>query len=410
MDEYEFDPMDPKHRPDPHPLYHRMRSVAPVYRGREPGTGRPVWFLTRYADVQRALLDPRLGREHDRLPEELAAPHRSARNHVLAALGLDRHVLNLDPPDHTRLRRLVAPALGARTVTALAPRIRQVTTGLLDDLAGRDGVVDLIDAIALPLPVTIIAELLGVPIDDQAQFRTWVEEMINETGQPDRRAAADFLAYLDERIERRRADPGDDLISQLIQVEEQGDKLTSSELRSTAFLLLAAGHETSVKLIGNGILALLRHPGQLARLRARPDLIDPAVEEVLRYDGPVESPMLRYALADVDFGGVVVPRGDAVAPMVMAANRDPEVFRQPDTFDLTREPNRHLTFGHGTHFCLGAPLARLEGRIALAALIHRFPQLDLAVSRSELEWSRGFSVHGVERLPVSLGTPVGVAA
>jgi cytochrome P450 len=401
MDAHEFDPLHPRHRPDPHPLYHRMRATAPVYCGREPETGRRSWFLTRYPDVQQALRDPRLARDLDRLPEELAAPHRQSRNDALAALGLDRHVLNLDPPDHTRLRRLIAPALGAGAIAALAPRIRQVTAELLDDLAAQGGKVDLIDALALPLPVVIVAELLGIPIDDRVQFRTWVEEMTNESGRPSRQAAIEFVGYLDEWIARRRATPDDDLISHLIQANEQADRLTHKELLSTAFLLLAAGHETSVKLIGNGALALLRHPAELARLRARPDLIHSAVDEILRFDGPVESPMLRFTLTDVEFGGVEVPRGEAVAPIVMAANRDPEVFPQPDVFDIARDPNRHLTFGHGVHFCLGAPLARLEGRIALDALVRRFPDLALAVPPTELEWTRGFSVHGVRRLPVT---------
>jgi cytochrome P450 len=399
--EFEFDPLDPIHRPNPHPLYHRMRAAAPAYCGRGPGGGR-LWFLTRYADVQRALRHPGLARDLDRLPDELAAPHRPLRNDVLAALGLDRHVLNLDPPDHTRLRRLIAPAFGPRTIAALVPRIRQLTTELLDAIATQGGKLDLIDALALPLPVVLIAELLGIPIDDRAQFRSWVEQMINETGRPSRQAATEFLGYLDDRIERRRTSPGDDLISQLIQAEAEQDRLSHGELLSTAFLLLAAGHETSVKLIGNGALALLSFPEELARLRARPELIGSTVEEVLRFDGPVESPMLRFTLTDVDFGGVVVPRGEAVAPIVMAANRDPSVFPQPDAFDITREPNRHLTFGHGIHFCLGAPLARLEGRIALAALVRRFPDLALAAHPSELVWTRGFSVHGVLRLPVTV--------
>jgi cytochrome P450 len=404
MDECEFNPLDPVHRPNPHPLYHRMRTIAPVYPGSEPDGSRRLWFLTRYQDIQRALLDPQLARDSERLPEELAAQHRGARNNVLAALGLDKHVLNLDPPDHTRLRRLITPAFGARTVAALAPRITQVTTELLDAMADQGEKVDLIDALALPLPVVVIAELLGIPIEDRTRFRAWVEGMLNQTGRPDRQAAIGFVKYLDSWIERRRADPGEDLLSQLIRAEERGDRLSHAELLSTAFLLLVAGHETTVNLIGNGVLALLTHPGQLARLGAHPDLIEPAVEEMLRFNGPVESPMLRFTLADVDFGGCVVPRGEAVAPILLAGNRDPAVFPGPDIFDITREPNRHLTFGHGTHFCLGAPLSRLEGRIAIAALVRRFPHLALAVAPHELEWTRGFSVHGVLRLPVSTGS------
>lgn len=402
MDDPEFDPLDPSHRPNPHPLYHRMRATAPVYPGREPGTGRRIWFLTRYADIQRALRHPQLARDFNRLPAELAAVHAPTDEDALAALGLDRHVLNLDPPDHTRLRRLIAPAFGPRTVAALEVRVRQITTQLLDAVAdGQE--IDLIEALALPLPLLVIAELLGFPTEDLALFSGLVEG-IDETGRPTRQAVTEFLRYVDERIAFRRANPGDDLISQLIQATEQGDRLSHTELLSAAFLLLAAGHETSVKLIGNGVLALLSHPDELARLRDQPELIEPAVEEMLRFDGAVESPLLRYTLTDVDVDGTVIPRGEAVAPVVMAANRDPAVFPEPDRFTIVRAPNRHLAFGHGAHFCLGAQLARLEGRIALGVLVRRFPKLALAAAPAELEWSRGFPVHGVLRLPVSTGS------
>jgi cytochrome P450 len=378
-----------------------MRAMAPVYPGREPGTGRRVWYLTRYADVQRALLHPQLGRDLGRLPEELAAPHQGARNDATVSLGLRRHIVHLDPPDHTRLRRLITPAFGARTIAALAPRIRQLTTELLDAIAASGGTVDLIDAFALPLPVVVIAELLGIPIDDRAQFRDWVEEILSDRGEPSRKAASELVGYLDERIARRRGSLGDDLLSQLIRAEEQGDRLTPAELLSTAFLLLVAGYETTVNLIGNGTLALLNHQDELARLRAQPHLIESAVEEMVRFNGPVEASLLRYTFADVDFGDAVVPRGEAVAAVLLAANRDPAVFPRPDTFDIARDPNRHLAFGHGIHFCLGAPLSRLEGRIAINALVQRFPGLALAVPPTELEWTPDLSIHGVRRLPVT---------
>jgi cytochrome P450 len=400
MAESTFDPMDPGHRANPHPLYHRMRRMAPVCPCPEYGTGRRLWFVTRYADVQQALRDPLLSRQPERLAPELAATHRSARSEALAALGLDRHMLNLDPPDHTRLRRLAAPAFGPRTIAAMAPRIRQVTATLLDTMASKDRPVDLIHALALPLPVVVIAELLGIPIEDQSQFRGWVHDLLYQGGDQGRRAGGEFLDYIDDHLALLRAAPGQDLLSQLVQVEQAGDRLTRTELLSAAFLLLVAGHETTVNLIGNGTLALLTHPDQLAKLRSRPTLIESAVEEILRFNGPVESTPLRYALADVTVGHVPVPQGEAVVPVLLAANRDPAVFPSPDTFDITRDPNHHLAFGHGTHFCLGAPLARLEGQIALAALVQRFSELALAVSPAELEWSTGFSVHGVLRLPV----------
>jgi cytochrome P450 len=401
MAEASFDPWDPAHRPDPHPLYHRMREQAPVFRATGPQTGRGLWFLTRYGDVQRALRDPDLGRDFERLPEELAAQHRLVQGELLATL--DRHVLNLDPPDHTRLRRLMTPAFGARTVAALEPRIKQITAELLDAMAATGGEVDLIEALALPLPVTVIAELLGIPIDDRTQFRGWVDIILRGTDADQiRRSGTEFAGYLNERIERRRRDPGEDLLSQLIEVEEGGDRLSPVELLSCAFLLLIAGHETTVNLIGNGTLELMRHPDQLARLRARPDLVASAVEEILRFNGPVEHSRHLFALADVDFGGTVIPRGEIVVPVLLAANRDPAVFPEPDVFDIARSPNRHLAFGHGIHFCLGAPLARLEGRIALDALLRRCGGLTLAVDPAALEWTPDLFLRGVRRLPVCL--------
>jgi cytochrome P450 len=393
-----FHPTDPAHLPDPHPLFHRMREQAPVYRFVGPQTGRSFWFLTRYADVQRALQDPDVGREVDRLPEELAATHRQWQDDGLQMVR--RNVLNLDPPDHTRLRRLMTPAFGARTVAAMRPRIEEITAGLVDAAAG-DGGFDLIDAVALPLPILVIAELLGIPIDDHAQFRIWVDDLLRSTDRDRVRSSGmEFIAYINERIDERRAAPGEDLLSQLIQAEEDGDRLDRTELLSSVFLLLIAGHETTVNLIGNGMLELLRHSDQLARLRAQPELIDSAVEEILRFNGPVGHSAMQFAMADVDFDGVRIPQGDIVVPVLLAANRDPAVFPEPDEFDISRSPNRHLGFGHGIHYCLGAPLARLEGRIAIDALLRRFPTLSLAVEPAALEWNSSLFLRGVRRLPL----------
>jgi cytochrome P450 len=393
-----FNPSDPAHLPNPHPLFHQMRDQAPVYRSVGPVTGRAFWFLTRYADVQRALREPDLGRDLERLPEELAATHRQWQEEALAMVN--RHVLNLDPPDHTRLRRLMTPAFGARTVAAMRPRIEQITTELIDAAAAHRE-IDLIEAVALPLPILVIAELLGIPIDDRAQFRIWVDDLLRSRD-PERmrQSGMKFIAYVNERIEERRANPGEDLLSKLIEAEEAGDRLDHVELLSSVFLLLVAGHETTVNLIGNGVLELLRHPDQLARLRAEPQLIDPAIEEILRFNGPVGHSRMQFALADVDFDGVIVPRGDLVVPMLLAANRDPAVFNEPDTFDIARSPNRHLGFGHGIHFCLGAPLARLEGRIAIDALVRRFPDLAFATDPSELEWTPDLFLRGLRCLPL----------
>lgn len=394
-----FDPWDPAHRADPHALYHRMRAEAPVYRASAPVTGNDVWFLTRYADVQRALRHPDLGREADRLPPELAARYQPDADITM----IRRHILNLDPPDHTRLRRLMTPAFGARTISALEPRIAQITTELVAAMAAAGEETDLIEALALPLPVTVIAELLGIPIDDRAHFRELAEGIVRPTGGEHLRSSGRaFATYISERVEERRARPGEDLLSQLIEAEDAGERLSYRELISAVFLLLLAGHETTVNLIGNGTLELLRHPGQLARLRAQPGLIGSAVEEILRFNGPVEHSRELFALADVALGGAVIPRGAVVVPLLLAANRDPAVFDAPDVFDIGRHPNRHLGFGHGIHFCLGAPLARMEGRIAIDALVRAFGGLALAADPARLEWTPDLFLRGLRRLPVRL--------
>ncbi|WP_204009769.1 cytochrome P450 family protein [Sphaerimonospora thailandensis] len=397
--EQSFDPTSPRHRPDPHPLFHRMRERAPIYRHVSPATGRVFWYLTRYADVQRALVDPDIGRQLDRLPGELAELHRRWENDPLAMLR--RNVFNLDPPDHTRLRRLIAPAFNARTVAALERRIHQVVDELIDGMAAAGGEVDLIEALALPLPILIVAELLGFPAGDRTRLRGWSGDMLrSQEALRVRRAGAEFVAYVNEKIDERRAHPGEDLLSRLIQAERADGGISRAELISSVFQLLLAGDETTVNLIGNGVLELLRHPGQLGRLRARSQLIDSTVEEVLRFNGPVGHSRPLFAIADVRFGDTVIPRGDVVVPVLLAANRDPEVFPQPDVFDIGRSPNRHLGFGHGIHYCLGASLARLQARAAIGTLVRRFPEMAPAVDPADLEWTPDLFLHGVRRLPL----------
>ncbi|WP_433517001.1 cytochrome P450 family protein [Nonomuraea sp. CA-143628] len=394
--EQAFDPTASRHRRDPHPLFHRMRERAPVYR-HAPANGRVSWYLTRYADVQRALHHPDIGRQLDRLPGELAAFHRQWENDPLPMVR--RNMFNLDPPDHTRLRRLMAPAFGPRTVAALERRIDQVVGELVDALASAGDGADLIEVVALPLPILIVADLVGFPIGDRGRLRGWSDDMLR-SGDPAliRRTGVAFVAYVNEQLDERRAHPGADLLSQLVRSTE----ITHTELVSSVFQLLLAGDETTVNLIGNGVLELLRHPDQLERLRARPQLIDSAVEEVLRFNGPVGHSRPLFALADVDFGSSVIPQGDIVVPVLLAANRDPAVFDRPDVFDIGRTPNRHLGFGHGIHFCLGAALARLQARAAIGALVRRFPGLALAVDPAELEWTPDLFLHGVRRLPLLL--------
>lgn len=393
-----FDPTNPRHCADPHPLFHRMRAEAPAYRHVDPVSTLGFWYLTRYADVHHALRDPAIGRQLDRLPDELAALHSRWSSDPLAMVR--RNVFNLDPPDQTRLRRLVAPAFGPRTLAAVERHIRHTVAALVDGMASINGEVDVIEALALPLPGLVVAELVGFPIDDRARLRWWSDEMLRSRNAARvRRAGMEFIAYINEKLDERRADVRLDLLSQLIQAEDEG-RVSHAELISSVFQLLLAGDETTVNLIGNAVLELLRHPDQLARLRARPELIDSAVEEAIRFNGPVGHSRMLYALADVRIGDRVIPRGDTVVPVLLAANRDPAVFPEPDVFDIGRSPNQHLGFGHGIHYCLGAALARLQARIAIGTLLRRFPEVALAVDPAELQWTPELFLHGVLRLPV----------
>lgn len=392
-----FDPTSARHRRNPHPLLHRMRSQAPVYC-HVGQNGIRAWYLTRYHDVQQALRAEEIGRQLDRLPPELAARYQG----FVDPLAMVRHnVFNFDPPDHTRLRRLIAPAFGARTVAKIAQQVDQVVEELVDRMATTDGEVDVIRELALPLPSLVVAELVGFPSADRGRLRWWSDEMLRGGAVRMRQAGMDFLGYLEEKLGERRADPGDDLLSRLLEAEA-GGQLSHPELVSSVFQLLFAGDETTVNLIGNAVLELLRHPDQLDRLRQRPELIDTAVEEAIRFNGPVGHSRELYAMTDVQLADHTIPRGDVVVPVLLAANRDPAVFADPDVLDIGRNPNHHLGFGYGIHFCLGAALARLQARAAIGTLVQRFPGLALAVEPAELEWTPSLFLHGVLRLPVRL--------
>jgi cytochrome P450 len=393
-----FDPWDEGHRHDPKSFYQAMREEAPVYRGIGPQTRRTFWFLTRYDDVVAALRNPLLGREWKKLPEGVREQHRFEQEEQLEMAN--RHLLNLDPPDHTRLRRLVSQAFTAKRVQDLKPRIQDLTDSLIDELATG---TDLIDTLAVPVPVTVIAELLGVPVDDQGWFRTVVDRTLRPSGEEDALAAGlELLQWVNEAIERRRNQPGDDLLSALIHLEDEGDTLDHAELVSMVQLLLIAGHETTVNLIGNGMVELMRHPGEKARLVGDPGLLASSIEEMLRFNGPVETSFPRFAYNDLDIRGVEIPQGDIVIPVLMAANNDPDQFPEPERFDITRDPNRHVAFGSGIHYCIGAPLARLEASIVIGTLLRRHPQIDFAEDHADLEWNPGFFLRGVRRLPVAV--------
>ncbi len=367
---------------DPYPYYKELRESDPV----RYDEARGVWILTRYDDVVAVLRDDtRFSAEH----------------------GLTGSMLVSNPPDHTRLRALVSKAFTPRTVSRLTARVEELVEGLLRAVA-HDGGMEVISQFAYPLPITVIAELLGVEPDRRGFFRAASEKIAVALGpitDPDvaRRATEgrnDLIGYFNELIPRRTAEPRDDLLSALIQAEDQGDMLSRGELLAMLLLLLVGGHETTVNLIGNGLLALLRHPDQLELFRRDEGGESRAVEELLRYDSPVQYSG-RLAQEDLEIGGRRITAGQSVRTIVASANRDPEVFAGPDGLDLTRDPNPQVAFGSGIHFCLGAPLARLEAAIALGALVRRFP--DLRLASDELRWRPAAVLRGLVALPVTLG-------
>lgn len=391
----------PEARRNPQALYAQMRTADPIYAATGPVSGNRFWFFTRYDDVINVLKDPRFGKDAYRLPPEIARKFVSEEVDPVFAV-VNRHLLNLDPPDHTRLRGLVHKAFTPRTVDELKPRIANIATELLDAMADT-GETDLIEAFAFPLPITVIAEMLGVPVADREMFRRWTRALLFTSDEEESRVAAmEFGAYMNEKIDERRASPGSDILSNLVYAEEQGDRLDRMELLSMIFLLLVAGHETTVNLIGNGMLALMTHPAEQARLAADPALINTAVDEILRFNGPVETPTTRFVMEDVVWDGHHLSAGDLLMPSLIAANHDPAVFDAPEKFDITRRPNPHVAFGFGIHYCLGAPLARMEGAIAINALLERFPTIQLNAAPDSLEWSQQLLIHGLSALPVKL--------
>ncbi|TXL86818.1 cytochrome P450 [Streptomyces sp. IB2014 016-6] len=390
---------------DPYPAYAWLREHSPVHRTRLP-SGVDAWLVTRYADARRALADPRLSKNPLHHAEQA---HAKGKTGIPGERGAElmTHLLNIDPPDHTRLRRLVSQAFTPRRVAEFEPRVQELTDGLIDAFAAK-GEADLIHDFAFPLPIYAICDLLGVPREDQDDFRDWAGMMIRHGGGPRggvARSVKKIRGYLAELIHRKRDDPGDDLISGLIRASDHGEHLTENEAAAMAFILLFAGFETTVNLVGNGTYALLRDPDQRARLQRSLDagesaLLATGTEELLRYDGPVELATWRYATEPVELGGQSVAVGDPVLVVLAAANRDPERFADPDRLDLSRGDNKHLGYGHGIHYCLGAPLARLEGQIALRTLLTRLPDLRLAVDPSDLRWRGGLIMRGLRTLPV----------
>ncbi len=390
-----FDLRSPAFRADPYPFYDALRSFAPIFYWQPWG----LWFLTTHEDCQALLRDDRLG--HYR-PTSSAAPRSQAALWNMQANWL----LTMNPPDHTRLRGLVQKAFTPRAVAALRETIQRITDDLIDRIEDQ-GRMEVIADLAYPLPVTVICEMLGVPAADQARFHGWSAAIVRSldlTEDPAvynraSAAAAELTGYLGELLRERRAQPRADILSALVSAEEADDRLTRDELFGTCALLLVAGHETTVNLIGNGTLALLRHPEQWRRLREEPRLAASAVEELLRYDSPVQL-TTRAVLREVTYKGQTFPAGSFVAFFLGAANRDPAQFADPWRLDLGRTNNKHLSFGGGIHYCLGAPLARLEGEIAFGTLARRLPGLTLADAAPT--YRDNLVLRGLERLAVEL--------
>jgi cytochrome P450 len=398
---------------DPLAYFSRMREEGPVMPVVLPHGDR-AWMVTRYPEVRAALADARL---HKEWAGKLTSPDW-VPDEVTGYLSV--HMLNTDPPNHTRLRKLVTKAFTARRVAGLRPRVEAITASLLDAIearvavlkdAGGEDAIDLIEAFAFPLPVTVICELLGVPARDRAQFRQWSNAIVASEGEPGsfRAAGAAMYHYFTRLVAAKRTEltegtgPADDMVSALIEARDSGDSLDERELIAMLFLLLVAGHETTTNLIASGALALLTNPAELARLRSDPSLLPGAVEELLRYTNPLNHATDRFTLEPVEIGGVTIPAREWVLCATSSANRDPHRFGDPDRLDVGRDAGGHVAFGHGIHYCLGAPLARLEGEVAFGALFGRFPDLSLAADPATLRWRPSSLIHGLEALPVRIG-------
>ena len=389
-----YNPLSDRMAQDPYPVYAALRARDPVHRSRLIN----AWMFSRHADVDAIL------RDYRHFGNDPRDGTLSPRQRAMLPPADEFTMLFLDPPDHTRLRALVNKAFTPKTVNALEPHIRSILATLLDDIED-PGAFDLMQAVAQPLPVIVIAEMLGVPPEDRPQFKVWSAQrarLLEPTiGRREREAGAAasraFDAYFRSIVEARRAEPRDDILSALVQAEDEGERLTERETLNMLRLLLIAGNETTANLIGNGTLALLRNPEQLRRLRDDPGLIPAAVEELIRFDSPVQTDF-RRVLADCEVNGFPVRKRDNIVVLLGAANRDPEMFENPDRLDVGRDQRSHLSFGRGIHHCLGAPLARLEGRIVLEMLLERFSEIGLLTDRPRFH--RTIVLRGLESLPL----------
>jgi cytochrome P450 len=424
----ELDISDPHFMADAYGTYADLRAKGPVSRVRfaggaeeasEDGTeqpgeffGRETFFVTHYDEVIATLLDERFSVDprSTMSPEQLEQQQSQTPEEFRV---LSRSLLSIDPPDHKRLRKLVQPSFTGRGMEALRGSIQQIADDLLEG-AEREAAergettperrMDLIEAFAYPFPVKVIGDMLGIPKEDRETIRGWTENLLRvdrgRVNEEVRAGLREFISYLRDLFEAKRHTPADDMISRLLHAEEDGDVLDEDEILATVFLMFLAGHVTTVNLIGNGVVALLTHPDQLAKLKANPELARGVVEETLRYWGPVDFIGRRIAKEDVEVSGTVIPKGEQATVSLASANRDPERFANPDVFDITRaDANRHVAFGKGIHVCLGAPLARVEGQVAFTTLFRRFPELRLAVPAEEVRWGGSF-LRGFARLPI----------
>jgi cytochrome P450 len=395
---------------DPFPLFAQVRQLGPVHAV-TLADGHDAWLVVRYEEAHVALNDARLSKDmHAALATGSAVVAEGLPGPAFA-----RHMLTVDPPDHTRLRRLVSAAFSPRRVEALRPRIQTITDDLLDDIAvqGADSRIDLIRTFAFPLPFTVICELLGVPQRDRSALGEGFTKLLVPTSTPAEYAAAKdasdtVVAMLGALVEAKQRAPGDDLVSGLINARDGEERLDSRELLSTIFQLIVAGHDTTASLIGNSVVAMFGNPALLDQLRSDPNLIPAAIEEFLRYDAPVPHATFRYTVEPVELGGVTIPAGAQVIICLAAANRDAARYPSSERLEIDRSAARHLAFGHGIHHCLGAPLARMEGQVAIGSLLRRFPRLALAVRSEDLHWGHGdgLVLRGLSELPVIPGPAV----
>ncbi|MES5893933.1 cytochrome P450 [Bacillus cereus group sp. RP43] len=386
---------------DAYEIYKESRKVQPILFVNQIEIGKE-WLITRYEDALPLLKDNRLKKDQANVfPQDTKNMYLSVDN----SDHLTTHMLNSDPPNHSRLRSLVQKAFTPKMISQLDGRIQRIADDLISEIE-RKGTLNLVDDYSFPLPIIVISEMLGIPKEDQAKFRIWSHAVIASPETPEEiketeKQLSEFIAYLQYIVDVKRKNPKEDLVSALILAENEGHKLSARELYSMIMLLIVAGHETTVNLITNTVLALLENPKQLQLLKDNPKLIDSAIEEGLRYYSPVEVTTARWAAEPFQIHDQTIQKGDMVIIALASANRDETIFENPEVFDIMRENNRHIAFGHGSHFCLGAPLARLEAKIAITALFKRMPELQIKGDREDIKWQGNYLMRSLEELPLT---------